>query len=143
MMSDLKVHFSSSSDNWATPDLFFQKMVEDFGVFDLDVCADVSNRKAKKFYTKKEDGLIQDWYLDGRLVWMNPPYGRSIGMWIKKAFEESLKGCKVVCLIPSRTDTAWWHEYVVKGDIRFIRGRLKFGGCKNAAPFPSAVVVFG
>ena len=73
---------------------------------------------------------------------MNPPYGRTIKSWMKKAYEESLKGVTVVCLVPSRTDTIWWHDYAVKGDIEFIKGRLKFNGHKNSAPFPSAVVVF-
>ena len=73
---------------------------------------------------------------------MNPPYGRVIGHWMKKAYEESLSGAKVVCLVPSRTDTAWWHDYAMKGQIEFIRGRLKFGDAKNSAPFPSAIVIF-
>lgn len=74
---------------------------------------------------------------------MNPPYGREIGLWMRKAYEESLKGCIVVCLVPSRTDTAWWHDYVQgKAEVRFVRGRLKFGNAKNSAPFPSAVVIY-
>jgi len=73
---------------------------------------------------------------------MNPPYGREIGIWMKKAYESSLLGAKVVCLVPARTDTRWWHEYAMKGEIEFIKGRLKFGDAKNSAPFPSAVVVF-
>ena len=74
--------------------------------------------------------------------WMNPPYGREIIKWMKKAYQESLKGCTVVCLVPSRTDTIWWHDYAMKGEITFIKGRLKFGNQSNPAPFPSAVVVF-
>ena len=73
---------------------------------------------------------------------MNPPYGRTIKQWMKKAYESSLAGATVVCLVPARTDTNWWHDYAMKGDIEFIKGRLKFGGSKNSAPFPSAVVVF-
>ena len=73
---------------------------------------------------------------------MNPPYGREIGAWMKKAYESSLQGAMVVCLVPARTDTKWWHDYAIKGEIEFIRGRLKFGKSKNSAPFPSAVVVF-
>ena len=76
------------------------------------------------------------------VCWMNPPYGRTIGNWMKKAYESSLEGATVVCLVPARTDTGWWHNYAMKGDIEFIKGRLKFGGSKNSAPFPSAVVVF-
>lgn len=74
---------------------------------------------------------------------MNPPYGRTIGAWMRKAYEESLKGAVVVCLVPARTDTAWWHDYAAKGKVRFLRGRLKFEGAKANAPFPSALVVFG
>jgi site-specific DNA-methyltransferase (adenine-specific) len=73
---------------------------------------------------------------------MNPPYGREIGKWMKKAVEEWKRGNTVVCLVPARTDTAWWHDYAIKGEIRFIRGRLKFGGGKSSAPFPSAIVIF-
>jgi len=73
---------------------------------------------------------------------MNPPYGREIGKWVKKAYESAQSGATVVCLVPARTDTAWWHDYCAKGEIRFVRGRLKFGGSKNSAPFPSAVVIF-
>ncbi len=85
------------------------------------------------------DGLALTWL---GTCWMNPPYGRKIGQWVRKAYESSLLGATVVCLLPARTDTAWWHDYVVKGEIRFLRGRLKFGGQKNSAPFPSAVVVY-
>jgi hypothetical protein len=85
------------------------------------------------------DGLQQKWK---GVCWMNPPYGKEIKKWMKKAYESSLEGATVVCLVPSRTDTKWWHEYAMKGEIEFIKGRLKFGGSKNSAPFPSAVVVF-
>lgn len=104
-----------------------------------DVCATKVNAKCEKYYTKKEDGLSQQWHGN---CWMNPPYGREIGKWMKKALEASKEGALVACLVPARTDTAWWHEYAMKGEIRFIRGRLKFGGSQNSAPFPSAVVIF-
>lgn len=107
--------------------------------FNLDVCATKVNAKCEKYYTKKEDGLSQQWHGN---CWMNPPYGREIGKWMKKALEASKEGALVACLVPARTDTAWWHEYAMKGEIRFIRGRLKFGGSQNSAPFPSAVVIF-
>lgn len=100
------------------------------------------------FYSKSyggvstQDGLNGEWVSVAKVVYMNPPYGRTIGQWIKKAHEESQKGCTVVCLLPARTDTKWFHEYCTKGSIEFIRGRLKFGGAKNSAPFPSMVVVF-
>lgn len=134
----MSVHFSSATDLWATPQEFFDKYNAVYG-FTLDVCANADNAKCANFFTIVDDGLAQEW---AGVVWMNPPYGRTIKEWMRKAYESSLKGCTVVCLVPSRTDTAWWHDYAVKGDIEFIRGRLKFGGHKNSAPFPSAVVVF-
>ena len=135
------VHFSSASDDWATPQDFFDKMSSVWGPFDLDVCASPGNAKCRRFFTKEDNGLSKDWL--GR-CWMNPPYGRAIGAWMKKAYEESLRGAQVVvCLVPARTDTAWWHDYAAKGQVTFIRGRIKFGGHQNSAPFPSAVVVFG
>jgi len=132
--------FTSNTDLWSTPQEFFDKLNEEFA-FELDVCADDSNHKVNKYFTKETNGLEQDWH--PHICWMNPPYGREIKHWVKKAYEESLKGAVVVCLLPARTDTSWWHDYVMKSnDIRFIRGRLKFGNSQNSAPFPSAVVVF-
>lgn len=130
--------FSSATDEWATPQAFFDKYNAIYN-FTLDVCATSENAKCKNYYTKEQDGLKQTWI---GFCWMNPPYGREIGKWVRKAYESSLEGATVVCLLPSRTDTAWWHDYVMKGRIEFIRGRLKFGGAKNSAPFPSAIVVF-
>jgi phage N-6-adenine-methyltransferase len=135
----MSVHFSSASDNWATPQDFFDKVNSELGPFDIDVCASAENAKCGVYFTERDDGLRQRW--SGK-VWMNPPYGRTIGHWMKKAYESSRGGATVVCLVPARTDTAWWHDYAAKGDVRFIRGRLKFGGHKNSAPFPSALVVF-
>lgn len=131
------VHFSSKTDLWSTPQDFFDELNKEFG-FTLDVCATHDNAKCQTYYTIDQDGLAQEW--EG-VCWMNPPYGREIGKWMEKAYESSLNGATVVCLVPARTDTKWWHEYVMKGDIRFLRGRLKFGNSKNSAPFPSAVVV--
>ena len=109
--------------------------------FTLDVCATEADTKCERHYSPEEDGLAQEW--EG-VCWMNPPYGRNVtGKWVKKAVEESQKGCTVVSLLPARTDVAWWHDYVIPyGEITFVRGRLKFGGSKDNAPFPSAVVVF-
>tara|TARA_R100000781_G_C4077522_1_gene126603 strand:- start:1362 stop:1802 length:441 start_codon:yes stop_codon:yes gene_type:complete len=137
----MNVHFSSKTDDWYTPQYIIDDVCESYGLgwFELDVCASKENAKASVFYTKEDDGLSKNWFGN---VWMNPPYGREIGKWIKKAYEESQKGCTVYCLIPSRTDTKWWHDYVMKGDITFIKGRIKFGGSKNVAPFPSALVIF-
>lgn len=134
----MSVHFSSATDLWATPQDTFDALNEEFQ-FNTDVCANADNAKCKHFYTVEDDGLSQPWIGS---CWMNPPYGRTIKAWMRKAHEESQKGATVVCLVPARTDTAWWHDYAVKGEVRFIRGRLKFGGHKNSAPFPSAVVVF-
>lgn len=133
--------YSSDTDDWYTPREIVSQLEWEFGKFTLDPCADSSNAKAPKFYTKSENGLLQSWA--GERVFMNPPYGKAIVDWMAKAYEESKRGALVVCLIPSRTDTDWWHRFAMKGDIRFIRGRLKFGGAKVSAPFPSAIVVFG
>lgn len=135
----MSVHFSSNTAEWATPQDFFDKLNNEFG-FTLDVCATTENAKCDRFFTKSDNGLIQHW---GGVCYMNPPYGREIGAWIKKAYQESLLGATVVCLVPARTDTRWWHDYVMKAkEIRFLRGRLKFGSAINSAPFPSAVIIF-
>lgn len=135
------VMFSSATDNWATPQDFFDELDEEFH-FTLDVCADENNHKCDKYYTKEQDGLSQPW---NGTVWCNPPYGREIGQWVQRALFASVAGATVVMLIPARTDTRWFHDYIYKRDnveIRFIKGRLKFGNSKNSAPFPSMVVVF-
>lgn len=134
----MSVHFSSKTDMWSTPQAFFDKY-NDIYNFNTDVCASAENAKCEYYYTEEEDGLAQEWK---GVCWLNPPYGREIIHWMKKAYESSLKGATVVCLVPARTDTKWWHEYAMKGEIEFIRGRLKFGDAKNSAPFPSAVVIF-
>lgn len=134
----MNIHFKSESIYWETPQEFFDKYNKIYK-FDLDVCANDENKKCEKYFDEKINGLEQNWQGN---CWMNPPYGREIKKWMKKAYEESKKGCRVVCLVPARTDTAWWHDYAVKGKIEFIRGRLKFGKSKNAAPFPSAVIIF-
>ena len=131
--------FSSNTDLWETPQDFFMKLYDEFH-FTLDVCAKPENTKCLSYFTPEIDGLKQKWT---GVCWMNPPYGRVIGEWVKKAYESSLNGATVVCLLPARTDTKWWHEYCMKGEIRLVRGRLKFGKSKNSAPFPSAVVIFG
>lgn len=139
-MGNMKVHFSSKTDEWETPILFFKAIDKKYGPFAVDVCASPLNQKAKIFYTKEDNGLAQSWH---GTCWMNPPYGRTIGLWVKKAYEESLKGAMIVCLLPARTDTRWFHDYCMKGKIEFIKGRLKFGNAINSAPFPSMLVVFG
>lgn len=134
-----KALFSSSKSEWETPKALFDELDSEFG-FTLDPCATVENAKCEKFYTKADDGLKQDW--SDEVVFMNPPYGREIYRWMGKAYRESLKGATVVCLVPSRTDTKWWHDWAKRGAVRFIKGRLKFGNAKNSAPFPSAIVIF-
>lgn len=139
MNKTINVHFSSETDDWATPQEFFDKLNEEFK-FTIDVCASAYNNKHDRYFDKEDDGLRQDW--SGEVCWMNPPYGREIAKWMEKAYNSSLEGATVVCLVPSRTDTKWWHDFAMNGEIRFIKGRLKFGGSKNNAPFPSAVVIF-
>ena len=138
----MDVHFSSQTDLWSTPRDFFARVDAEFH-FSLDVCAVAENALCPRYYSPEENGLSQPW--TGR-CWMNPPYGREIGRWVERAFYAgSWLGTAevVVCLLPARTDTRWWWNYVRFGEVRFIPGRLKFGGQKNAAPFPSALVVFG
>lgn len=129
--------FASTTDLWATPQVFFDRLNAEFG-FETDVCALADNAKCSRFFTPDQDGLKQEWI---GVCWMNPPYGRGIGKWVQKAYESSIVGATVVCLVPARTDTAWWHDYCMKGEIRLVRGRLKFNNTGDA-PFPSAVVVF-
>lgn len=136
----MNVHFSSATDDWATPQALFDEWDAKCGPLEIDVCASEQNAKCRRFFTKEQNGLAQSWA--PHRCWMNPPYGRTIGFWMRKAYEEARLGATVVCLVPARTDTAWWHEYAKHGDIHFIRGRVKFGSAKHSAPFPSAVVVF-
>ncbi|MEN6387223.1 MAG: DNA N-6-adenine-methyltransferase [Phycisphaerales bacterium] len=165
-MNNPDVLFSSERQDWETPQEFYEKLNQEFN-FDIDVCATAENAKCKNYFSPEQDGLTQVWEWEGT-CWMNPPYGNAeypckpnckkmickkrgyhiaeyvpgISDWIRKAYESSLYGATVVCLVPARTDTEWWHEYCMKGEIRFVRGRLKFVGAKAAAPFPSAVVIF-
>ncbi len=134
--------FSSKDLEWGTPQHFFHRLEDKFGTFTLDPCSNNSNYKVRNHFTEEDDGLAQDW--GGHLVFMNPPYGRVIKDWIKKAYEEAQKdNTTVIALIPARTDTRYWHDYVMKAQaIYFVKGRLKFGNGGNSAPFPSAVVVF-
>lgn len=137
-----QVHYSSDRHDWGTPWDFYLMLSMMYGPFTLDPCATANNAKCDKFYTIEDDGLAQDWAAE--CVFMNPPYGREIGKWVKKAYEEAwLGGARVVALLPARTDTRWWHDYVMRANtIRFVRGRLRFEGAENSAPFPSAVVIW-
>lgn len=136
-----EVMFSSKTEMWETPQDFFDKLNEEFH-FTLDACATKENAKCEKFFTPEIDGLSQNWC---ETTWCNPPYGKTIGKWVEKAYWQNYEfGETIVMLLPARTDTKWFHDYILgKAEIRFIRGRLKFGGSKNSAPFPSMVVVFG
>ena len=136
--------YSSRTEEWGTPKDLFDKLNDEFG-FTLDPCASEENYKCDKYYTIEDDGLKQDWSND--IVFMNPPYGREIKHWVRKAYKESLKGGLVVCLIPARTDTRYWHDYIFPyaKDIRCLKGRLRFVKADkigDAAPFPAAVVIF-
>ena len=133
--------FSSKKDDWETPQDLFDELDKEFH-FTLDAASSDLNAKCEKHYTIEDDGLSQSW--EGNNVFLNPPYGRTMKDWMRKAYEESQReNTTVVALVPARTDTAWFHDYVYgKSELRFLRGRLKFGGCENSAPFPSLIVVY-
>jgi phage N-6-adenine-methyltransferase len=143
-------HGAPMKFDWETPPDFFAPLHAEFD-FTLDVCARADNAKCARFFSPDDDGLAQDW--GGEVCWMNPPYGTAIGHWMRKAWEASQRGATVVCLVPSRTDTRWWHDYAMQGEIRFLRGRIRFlaGGVEathatrkggTPAPFPCALIVF-
>lgn len=137
--SRLSTLFSSQTDQWPTPQWFFDALDAEFG-FDVDVCASPDHAKCKRHFTPEMDGLKQRWT---GVCWMNPPYGREIGRWVAKAYESAQQGATIVCLLPARTDTAWWHDFVMRAEeVRLLRGRLKFGNATAGAPFPSALVIF-
>lgn len=134
--------FSSETDSWSTPQDFYDALNREFS-FTLDPCSDEENHKCDTYFTKIDNGLLMDW--GGHRVFCNPPYGRAISAWVEKCYIESKKpNTTVVMLIPARTDTSYFHKYIyhIAKEIRFVKGRLKFGDSKNYAPFPSMVVVF-
>lgn len=133
-----KAMFSSANSAWETPNWLFEELDREFH-FDVDVCAVAENAKCSRYFTPEDDALTQEWK---GTCWMNPPYGKGLDAWIRKAYKSAQKGATVVCLIPSRTDRDWWHDYCMRGEIRYIRGRIKFVGAKDNAPFASAVVIF-
>lgn len=138
MNAKMKVHYSSEAVVWSTPQDFFDALHKEFR-FTLDPCATKFNAKCEKFFTVHDDGLAQSW--KGERVFMNPPYGREISEWVKKAAGGGAK--LVVALLPARTDTRWFHEYIYgKAEIRFVKGRLRFGGAKSCAPFPNMIVIW-
>ena len=132
---------SSKSNEWATPQDLFDELNKEFD-FTLDPCSRNGNHKCANYFTQKENGLLQSWNKNS--VFMNPPYGGQTGFWIRKAYEESIRGATVVCLIVSATDRSYWHDFIFPhaAQIRFLRGRLKFGDSKLSAPFASAIIVF-
>ena len=140
-MKNIEVMFSSKNDKWSTPQDFFDELDREFH-FDLDPCADASNYKCAAYFTEEDDGLSQSW--EGHTCFVNPPYGSAIKNWVSKSYHEGNKpNTTVVMLIPARTDTKYFHEYIYhKAEIRFIKGRLKFGNSKNSAPFPSMIVIY-
>lgn len=138
-MRNTTAMFQSGRKDWATPPEFFTPLHQEFG-FTLDVCASAENAKCSRYFTEVDDALSQEWT---GTCWMNPPYGADLPQWICKAYQSSLNGSTVVCLVPARTDTRWWHEYVEgKAEVRFVRGRIKFVGAPYNAPFPCVVLVY-
>jgi len=146
MTTNMAVHFTSNSQTWDTPQYFFDRLNAEFN-FTLDPACMEESAKTAKFYTPDDDGLSKSWA--GETVWLNPPYGKVISEWIQKAYDEAIanEDTTVVLLLPARTDTKWFHNYCINGEVRFIKGRLKFENVNNSnsttAPFPSIIVVFG
>lgn len=137
-MARLQKQFESATVEWPTPDTLWKPLDDEFG-FTLDVCATPENAKCPRYFTKAQDGLAQEWR---GVCWMNPPYGREMVAWLKRAEAEKANGVTTVALIPSRTNTGWWHDIVMPNEVRFVRGRPKFGNADQGLPWPLAVVVF-
>lgn len=129
------------SNRWSTPQYFFNELNEEFN-FTLDVCAEEWNHKCPDYFSPEQDGLHQPWT---GTCWMNPPYGREIEQWVEKAYRAACQGATVVCLVPARTETAWFQDYCLKGEVRFVRGRLHYtdpDGRTGRPRFGNAVVIF-
>jgi site-specific DNA-methyltransferase (adenine-specific) len=138
-LMNTRLHFSSRSWEWETPQWLFDALHRIHG-FTLDVCATPENAKCDRYYTLERDGLKQPWG-PNETIWMNPPYGRQIGRWVARAHAAAMhEGSRVVCLLPARVETAWFADYCMRHTILFIRGRLRFGRSENSAPFPSCIV---
>lgn len=139
-----KAMLSSNRMDWETPQEFFDKLNAQFH-FALDAAANEHNAKCSRYFTPEQNGLSQSWDVGGA-VWCNPPYGRSTGKWVKKAYQEAQKGVTIVMLIPARTDTSYFHDWIYdKADVAFLRGRLQFelGGIpQGRAPFPAMLVIY-
>lgn len=134
--------FKSKSEEYETPNEIFEPLQKEFNL-ELDVCATKENTKCKKFYTKEDDALIQDWNRFGNF-WMNPPFGRGLKKWVQKAYEESQKGVIGVSILPVRSNTLWWHRYIIdaKAEVRFLKGEIKFNDCKRGLWLPFAIVIW-
>lgn len=133
-----KVVHSRKTDEYRTPDSLYEELNREFH-FDIDVAATHENTKCRLYYTKEEDGLLSSW---SGSVWCNPPYSQNY-QWCEKAFNERRNCENIVMLLPSRTDTKWWHDFVMRAyERRFIRGRVKFNGLPWGAPFPSVIVIW-
>ena len=130
---------SSVKMDYTTPVLFYNRLDDEFH-FTLDPCASPENAKCAKFFTYHENGLVQGWGCE--TVFMNPPYGYQTEVWMAKALRASQKGATVVCLIPARTSTRWWHDIAMQGEIRFIQGKIRFIGTKFEAPQPHVIIIF-
>jgi len=131
--------FNRDKTNYETPDNIFNPLNEKYH-FTLDVAADNENHKCDNYYSQEDDGLNKDWGIN--ICWMNPPFGRGLKKWVAKAHSESLKGATVVCLIPVRTNTNWWHDYCLQADVEFIKGEVTFKGYDRGLWMPFAIVVF-
>ncbi len=137
VMAKFKSKFESKRQDWETPDTIFVPLRDEFDIT-FDTCATSTNTKCKEYFTPGDDALSKTWF---GTCWMNPPFSE-VGKWVRKAFLESQNGAKVVCLLPARTNTNWWHDFCMKGEIRFIRGRPKFKGAEMGLPQPLAIVIF-
>lgn len=138
--------FSSNNDDWETPNTLFNSIDRQYH-FVADLAASPKNAKCKQFFAKSDNALLQDWSQYSGSKWLNPPYGRQIGKWVKKAYESSKENSDpIVMLLPARTDTRYWHDYIFgKASVEFIKGRIKFehdGASIGTAPFPSAIIVY-
>lgn len=132
----------STNYEWETPDSVYKPLEKEFGIT-FDVCATPSNKKTQRFFDKQANGLLKEWKNAGNVVWMNPPYGNEIAKWVRKAHDEAKKGVTTIALLPARTDTSWFQNYILdKHEVRFLKGRIKFKDAKSSAPFPSMIVIF-
>lgn len=140
-MDEPRVIFRTGNDDWPTPQPLYDELDREFR-FDLDAAASPGNAKCQHFFTVEDDALTKDWNAHGKVIWCNPPYGRGLGEWVTKAVEAMEAGSTVVMLLPARTDTKWFHEHAPKAELRFIRGRVKFGAGTGSAPFASMLLIF-